>query len=186
MKIAKDSYVSVSYTLTVEGQIADKADATKPLEFIFGMGMLLPKFEKNLVGKAKGETVKFTLTPEDGYGEQVAEAIVELPKDIFMVDEKLDEEIVKVGAILPMMDDQGNQMPGKVLEIKEECIVLDFNSPMAGKTLDFEVTVEAVRESNADDMAKFSPQGGGCGCNEDCGDGCCDEGAGCNSGGCNC
>lgn len=183
MKIAKDSYVSVSYTLTVDGQIADQADSTKPLEFIFGLGMLLPKFEENLLGKEKGESVEFILSPEDGYGELVADAIVELPKDIFMVEGKLDEEIIKIGAILPMMDNQGNQMPGKVIELKEEVIVMDFNSPMAGKTLDFKVTVEGVRESNAEDLEKFNPKGGSCGCGDGgCSDGGCDSD--CGDGGC--
>ncbi len=181
MKIAKDSYVSVSYTLTVNGEIADQATAERPLEFVFGMGMLLPKFEENLLGKEAGETATFTLSPADGYGELVQEAIVELPKDIFTVEGKFDEEIVKAGAVLPMMDNQGNQMPGRVVEVKESVVVMDFNSPMAGKTLNFEVKVEGVRESTPEDMQKFmAPQGGcSCGCDEGseggCEDGCCGE-----------
>ncbi len=180
MKIVKDCYVSVAYTLTVNGEVADKAEATSPLGFIFGVGMLLPKFEENLIGKVVGDKVSFTLSPEEGYGESRPEAIVELPKDIFMVEGKLDTEIIKPGAILPMMDNQGNQMPGTVVELKDEVIVMDFNSPMAGKTLNFDVEVVEVREANEEDMAKFMPASGGCGCG--CGEG--DDQNDCGEGGC--
>ena len=184
MEIKLNSYVSVQYTLTVDGQVADQSPADRPLEFVFGMGMLLPKFEENILGKKVGDKVAFTLAPSEGYGETMTEAIVELPRGIFEVEGKLDEEIVKAGAILPMMDAEGNQMPGRVIEVKAETIAMDFNPPMAGKTLNFEVEVVGVRETTDEDMAKFAaPQAGGCGCGCDDGD-CSEEEGGC-CGSCN-
>ena len=140
--------------------------------------MLLPKFEEAILGKEIGESVAFTLEPKDGYGEVIAEAVVDLPKDIFMVDGKLAEDILFVGSQVPMSDAQGNRMMGIVKEVGEQTVKMDFNHPMAGKTLNFEVDVVSVRDVPPEDLQ------GGCSCG-DCGDGC---GEGCNDhdGHCNC
>ena len=68
MKVENGKKVSVDYTLTVDGQIADQSMPGQPLEFICGLGMLLPKFEEAIMGKEPGEKVSFTLEPKDGYG----------------------------------------------------------------------------------------------------------------------
>lgn len=175
MNISENKFVSLTYALTVNGEVVDKAGAERPLEFVFGMGMLLPEFEKNIAGKVVGDKFAFTLTPETGYGELNPEAVVELPKDIFMVDGVVADDILKVGNVLPMGDNMGNRMMGKIIEIGENSIKMDFNHPMAGQTLDFEGEIVGVREATEEDMAPFV--GGGCGCN--------DEGCNCDSG-CEC
>lgn len=160
--------VGVDYKLTVDGQIADQSRPGQPLEFICGTGMLLPKFEAAVMGKEPGEKVAFTLEPKDGYGETVAEAIVDLPKTIFMVDGKLAEDILFVGSQIPMANAQGQHMMGVVREIGDETVKMDFNHPMAGKTLNFEVEVVSVRDVTPEDLAS---QGGcGCGCEGGCGE----------------
>ena len=165
--------VGVDYKLTVDGQIADQSRPGQPLEFIFGTGMLLPKFEEAILGKEPGDKVAFTLEPKDGYGEVVAEAVVELPKTIFMVDGKLAEDILFVGSQVPMSDQQGNRMMGVVKEVGDQTVKMDFNHPMAGKTLNFEVEVVTVRDVTPEDLA------GKCGCGDcGCGDDCnCEEGS---------
>ena len=75
MKVENTKFVAVNYTLTVDGQVADKNPEGQPLEFVCGAGMLLPKFEGALIGKEPGDKVSFTLEPKDGYGELIAEAI---------------------------------------------------------------------------------------------------------------
>ena len=169
MKVEQNKMVSVDYKLTVDGAIADQSQPGQPLEFICGMGMLLPKFEEAIMGKEPGESVSFTLEAKDGYGEIMTEAIVELPKSVFMMDGKVAEEILFVGSQVPMATADGQHMMGVIKEVKEEAVVMDFNHPMAGKTLNFDVTVVDVRDTQPEDLAKF--MGGGCGDHE-CGDGC--------------
>ncbi len=170
--------VAVDYKLTVDGVVADQSQEGAPLEFVCGMGMLLPKFEAAIMGLEPGESTAFTLEAADGYGEIAAEAVVELPKSIFMVDGVIAEDVLQVGNAVPMADNQGNRMMGVVKEVGEESVTMDFNHPMAGKTLNFEVSVVSVRDVAPEDLA---PQGG-CSCgSEGCGDGC-----ECNSEGCDC
>ena len=152
MKVENSKMVAVHYTLTIDGQIADRSQPEKPLEFICGTGMLLPKFEGALLGKEAGDKVSFTLEPKDGYGEIIAEAIVELPKNIIMIDGKIAEDILFVGSQVPMSDAQGNRMMGIVKEVGEETVILDFNHPMAGKTLNFDEEVVSVRDVTPADL----------------------------------
>ena len=175
MKVENTKFVAVNYTLTVDGQIADQNPEGQPLEFVCGAGMLLPKFEGALIGKEPGDKVSFTLEPKDGYGELIPEAIVELPKTIFMIDGKVVEEMLFVGNVVPMSDAEGHRMNGIIKEVKDETVMMDFNHPMAGKTLNFDVEVVEVRDVTPEDLA---PKGGcSCGCDHDhCGDGC--EGCG--------
>ncbi len=169
MKVEQNKMVAVDYTLTVDGKIADQSQPGKPLEFICGTGMLLPKFEAAIMGKEPGEKVAFTLEAKDGYGEVIPEAVVELPKTVFMMEGKIAEEILFVGSQIPMADAQGNRMVGVVREVKADSIMMDFNHPMAGKTLNFEVEVVSVRDVTPEDLAS---QGScGCGCH-DCGGDC--------------
>ena len=179
MKVENSKMVSVHYTLTVDGAVADKSAEGKPLQFICGTGMLLPKFEGAIMGKEPGEKVSFTLEPKDGYGELDPQAIVELPKTIFMVDGKVAEEILFVGNIIPMASQEGYRMNGVVKAVGEESVTMDFNHPMAGNTLNFDVEVVEVRDVTPEDLAA---QGGcNCGCSGNCESGC---DGGC-EGGCN-
>lgn len=181
MKIAENSFVSLSYELKVDGNVVDASQEGRPLNFLFGKGMLLPQFEANVAGKGIGESFEFTLTPAEGYGEVVADAIVDLPKEVFTVDGNFDATIVAVGETLPMMDNQGHQMYGKVIEVTESIVKMDFNHPMAGQTLNFTGSVLDVREATDADIAAFMPQqGGGCSCGSECNcDGDCGEEGSC-------
>lgn len=175
MKIANNTFVELDYELDVDGQIADRSQPGQPLKFPYGMGMLLPKFEEAIAGLEPGEKFKFTLQPAEGYGEIIAEAVVELPKDVFMVNGEVEEGLLEVGNQIPMADNQGNRLLGKVVAVGE-AVTMDFNHPMAGKVLNFSGQVVDVRELKPEDLAQFG--GGGC----DCEGGCDDH----KEGGCSC
>ena len=91
MEINQNKVVSLSYTLEVEGDVIETVTAQKPMQFIFGTGYLLPKFEENVAGKKVGDTFDFTLTATEGYGEVNPDAIVELPKKLFEVEGKIED-----------------------------------------------------------------------------------------------
>lgn len=164
MKIASNTHVALTYELMVDGEMVDQATVERPLEFIYDAGFLLPAFEQNIKDLKAGDAFEFKLDAENGYGQVMAEAVIELPKTVFMVDGKIEEGMLEVGAAIPMMDNQGNQMVGKVAEVKDETVMMDFNHPLAGKELNFKGKVEEVREVTDVDRAKYMGLGGGCGC----------------------
>lgn len=188
MKIGEKTFVSLSYELKVDGEIVEKVTAEQPLEFVFGAGFLLPKFESYITGLGKGDSFEFILETDDAYGPIVTEAVVELPKDVFMIEGKIEDGLLEIGNQLPMSDNQGNRLVGVVKVVGEESVTMDFNHPMAGKTLDFKGEVVGVREATPEDMMQGQmAAAGGCGCGDsgcDCGDGCeCAEDP---KGGCGC
>jgi len=151
-KIAPQRVVSLSYSLTLNnGELADHASEEQPLMFIHGIGQTLPAFDEKLDGLAVGDTFSFTLTAEEGYGEASDQYMVELPKNIFE-GEDVPADILQIGAILPMQDQDGNPMDGKVVEITDSTVMMDFNHPLAGEALSFEGKVLAVREATEEEL----------------------------------
>ena len=149
MKIEKDKSVSLAYQLEVEGAIADQAGKDQPLEYVHGTGMLLPRFEQEVEGKEPGDKFEFTLSPAEGYGEYKLEYKFDIPKEAFMSDGVLQEQFLQIGAIVPMLDGNGNVVRGTVAAVGEKSVTMDFNHPMAGKTLHFTGEVVDVREAEA-------------------------------------
>jgi FKBP-type peptidyl-prolyl cis-trans isomerase SlyD len=169
MKISDEKMVSLTYDLTVdndddERELMERATKENPLVFLFGMGMMLEAFEKNIEGLSTGDKFSFTLAPEESYGEYVEEYVMELPKKLFEIDGKFDAERVTEGQTLPMMDSRGNRMMGSVLEIQSDVIVMDFNHPLAGETLHFDGEIIDVREPTEDEINALTQEGGCCGC----------------------
>jgi len=181
MKISDEKMVSLTYDLTVineegEKELMERATKSQPLTFLFGMGMMLEAFEKNIEGLNVGDKFSFVLNPEEAYGDYIEAHVVNLPKKLFEVDGKFDSERVSEGQTLPMMDAQGNRMVGSVLEVQQDIVVMDFNHPLAGETLHFDGEVIDVHEPTEEEMNAFSQEDecGGCGGSEGggCG-GCC-------------
>ncbi len=179
MKITENKFVAVTYDLCVgeERELMERATNEVPLKFIFGMNMMLPAFEKALKGLGVGDTFSFSIAPEDAYGEYKEEHVLELPKNMFEVDGKFDEEMIQEGKTVPMMDSDGNRLNGSVLEVKDDIVIMDFNHPLAGETLLFEGVVIDVHEPTVEEITELTaPAGGcgGCGC-DGCGGGCDDQ-----------
>lgn len=175
MNIDKNKVVALTYELEVEGAIRDKATKEQPLDFIFGQGYLLPEFEANVAGKTVGDTFDFTLSPENGYGVYDPKAVLELAKAIFEIDGKVKEGLLTVGNVIPMMTQDGRVIPGKVLEVGDEKIRMDFNHELAGKTLHFTGEVVAVREATDKELEEglHGERARSCSGNcSDCGGGC--------------
>jgi peptidyl-prolyl cis-trans isomerase len=188
MLVEKDRKVALSYVLVVDGKEVDRAESSNPLEFVYGHGRLLPRFEENIVGLAEGDEFSFELTPEEGYGEYREQNIVRVPKDIFVIEGKLQEDLLRIGSEVPMQMRGGGTMIGRVKEVGESEVTMDFNHELAGKFLQFSGRVEHVDEVSSEELAAMHEHHCCCGGHGDCdegGCGCGDHGHGhCHSEGC--
>lgn len=154
MEINDNKVVSLVYELIVDGQVADKCSKENPLEFIFGQGYLLPKFEENIKGLKVGDQFKFTLSAEEGYGVREPQAIVDLPKNIFEIDGKIQDGLLEIGNTIPMMNANGQVMQGVVVSVAENSVKMDFNHPMADKVLNFSGEITGVREATEKELCE--------------------------------
>lgn len=190
MKITANKTVLAEYELFVDGEkegeleLMEKATEQQPLSFIYGVGMMLPKFEESLFGMEAGSAFDFTISNEDAYGEYDDESVLDLDRAIFEVDGKLDEEMIFEGNVVPLMDNEGNRINAQIVSINDTHVKVDLNHPLAGENLHFKGKVLEVREATEKELAALS--GGGCGCGSSCGcdDSSCGEG-GCGDGSCN-
>lgn len=173
MEIVKDSVVSITYELRKDredGEMVEQVTVENPLTFLYGVGGMLPKFEEHLGGLKSGDDFSFGLESQDAYGPVVDNAIVNVPIDVFKVDGEVDKNILQVGNMVPMMDNSGNRLNGKILKITEETVNMDFNHPMAGKDLFFKGKVTEVRAATEEEISHGHVHSGG-----SCGSGNCDE-----------
>ena len=127
-----------------EGEELETCQEESPFVFRMGAEEALEAFEKALVGKRVGEPFELTIACDDAYGEETDEAVLSLPKETFMVDGKLDEEVMQAGEVVPLSDDEGNEIVGMVVEVKADAVLVDFNHPLAGLDLHFEGVVVGV------------------------------------------
>lgn len=189
LELGKYSMVTLTYDLRIDdenGEVIEQATDAQPLQFLYGAGVMLPKFESQLAGLNEGEPFTIKLKNHEAYGEVNKDAIVELPKHVFLVDGKFDDELIKVGNTVPMMSSNGQRLNGLVLEMNDEIVKMDFNHPLAGEDLYFAGKVLEVREATEEELAQVLSGGGGCGC----GSGGCETEGSCSSddsqGGCGC
>ncbi|HAG17131.1 MAG TPA: peptidylprolyl isomerase [Bacteroidales bacterium] len=155
MKVGKNKVITMTYILSkddVNGELVQEVTKDKPFVVLFGAGSLLPKFEENLEGLSIGDTFGFSLSSAEGYGEKTPEAIVDLDKQIFEFEGEIDEEFLKVGANIPMQNEEGHPLTGLVLEIGEDFVKMDFNHPLAGQTLYFTGEIVDVREASEEEL----------------------------------
>jgi FKBP-type peptidyl-prolyl cis-trans isomerase SlyD len=164
MQITKNTVVSLSYVLKrddAKGEIIEETKAGDPLVFLYGNGQMLPKFEEHLSTLKTGDTFEFTLASADAYGEMDQDAIIDLDKSIFEVEGKVDTEMLAIGNVIPMRDDQGHMLQGIVVSVGDDLVRMDFNHPMAGNVLHFAGNVVEVREASAEELSHGHVHGAG-------------------------
>ena len=164
MQITKNTVVSLNYVLKrddAKGEIIEETKAGDPLVFLYGNGQMLPKFEEHLSTLKTGDAFEFTLSSEEAYGELDQDAIIDLDKSIFEVEGKIDTEMLAIGNVIPMRDDQGHMLQGIVVNVGDEMVRMDFNHPMAGNVLHFKGNVIEVREASAEELSHGHAHGAG-------------------------
>ena len=140
MKVVEGKDVSIEYTLRLEDKsVVDSNVGSDPLIYRQGNKQIVPGLESELEGMAVGESKKVTVNPKEGYGEVNPDAFLEVEK------KQIPPDALKVGAVVVGKDRDGRPLRPRVSEIKENTVLLDFNHPLAGKTLVFDVKVVAVK-----------------------------------------
>lgn len=173
-----NKYINVAYQLydVTDGEptLIEQTSDDKPFAFLSGFGITLKDFESAVAGLAQGEEFDFTLTPGQAYGDYEAERVLDLDKEMFVVDGKFDEANIYVDAIVPLQNEDGNRFMGHVLAISDDKVRMDLNHPLAGKTLNFKGHIIENRDATNEELEQFAnmlggehPCKGGCG---NCGD----------------
>lgn len=146
-KVTGGKVVSLNYVLTVDGETLAQAEAGEPMEYLHGAQEILPGLEAAIDGKLVGDKFSVTLEPEDAYGEYEDEDVEEIDRaDIPNADE------LEAGMAVEVEDEDGFTYTAEVIEVTPEIVVLDFNPPLAGKTLTYDVEIVGLREATAEEL----------------------------------
>ena len=164
LRIDKDVWVVLDYVLyDDEGEVIESTDGAagsagdaptddasvtegRPIGFVFGHGALVPGLERGLVGMAAGETRVIEVEPDDAYGPRDEGLEQWFDRDEFPKDVAPEDE-------LPATDDHGRELLLRVVEVKDDGVLVDTNHPLAGERLTFDVIVRAVRPATKDEIA---------------------------------
>ncbi len=180
--VGDGKFVAYSYTLTEvkTGKMLFEASSDAPDVMVYGVSNdVVPGLLGAMKDLGKGDKFEVTLPAAAAFGERSEEWVKELPKTIFSQGGEWPSEVC-VGALIPMMTDQGFPIQGIVTEINADNVIMDFNHPFAGMDVCYKGMIEEVRDATEEEL---NPRQG-CGC---CGGGCGDSGCGsCGEGGCGC
>lgn len=148
MKIADNCVVSIHYTLTDnDGNVIDSSSGRDPLKYLHGAGNIIPGLERELADCETGEKKQVTVQPADGYGEVEPSLIQKLPRDIFTgVDE------IQVGMEFQAQGPEGQVQSVTVKQVEDDGVTIDANHALAGVVLNFDVSVEDVREATEEEV----------------------------------
>ncbi len=139
-EVKKGSKVKVHYEGKLEdGTMFDSSKGREPLEFEAGSGMVIKGFDNAVIGMKKGEEKEFKINSKDAYGDRRDDLFREVPK------EKLGDIDAKKGMVLQMQTPEGQALPVMVSEVKDKSVMIDFNHPLAGKDLVFNIKVEDIK-----------------------------------------
>jgi FKBP-type peptidyl-prolyl cis-trans isomerase SlyD len=148
IKVDDGQVVSMHYTLHVDGKVVDSSEAGEPLQFIQGMGHIIPGLEYELYDMKIGESKNITVPPKDGYGETDETAFMDVPREAFPTDVPLEK-----GTELELRDQSGQPMFARVDAVSEESIRLNMNHPLAGKELHFDIKIAGLRPATEEEVS---------------------------------
>lgn len=148
MRISEKKVVRIDYTLrNAAGEVIDTSEGGEPLTYLHGFEQIVPGLERELSGLSAGEGKDVVVQPEEGYGVADPEGIFGVPRDAFPADAPL-----AVGDAFVGEDDDGKSLPVRVIELRDDMVIVDANHPLAGETLFFHVDVREVRDATAEEL----------------------------------
>ena len=157
MQIGDKKVVRIDYTLkNAGGEVLDTSEGGEPLSYLHGAHQIVPGLERELAGMQAGDSKDVVVQPDDGYGQPDPQGIFGVPRAAFPADADL-----KVGDTFMGEDDEGGAVPVRVVELKEDTVVVDANHPLAGETLFFHVDVREVRDATLEELMHGHAHGPG-------------------------
>jgi len=147
IKVTDGLVVSMEYTLRVDGKVVDSSAGGDPLEYLHGVGNIIPGLEREVDGMAVGESKNVTVSVEDGYGEVDEEAFMEAPRSEFPTDMPMNP-----GVEMELTGPEGQPMYARIESVEGETVLLNMNHPLAGKELHFDVKVVNLRDATDEEM----------------------------------
>lgn len=156
-KVENGKMIAIEYRVKNQetNEVVDENIGGDPLEFLMGSSQVIAGLEKGIEGMSEGETKQIVIAPEDAYGEYRVDYLQEVPREQFEGIE------LKEGMTLFGHGEDGRSVQVIVKSFNDENVMIDYNHPLAGKTLVFDVIIKGVREATD---ADFMAMGGGCGC----------------------
>ena len=149
MKVSKDKVVSMHYTLKNDAsEVIDSSDGKETLDFLQAHGNIIPCLESALEDASKVDKMDVSVEPEECYGLRMQDAIQEIPRTAL---QGIDE--VTIGMQLQSQDQDGNPFVVTVTKQDDEKITVDANHPLAGEILHFTVSIEDVRDAEAEELS---------------------------------
>lgn len=134
--------VSMDYTLRVDGEVIDSSEGSSPLQFIQGSGNIISGLEQELYGMTLGESKNVIVQPEDGYGTLDPDAFIDVPRAEFPANIPME-----IGTEIQVTDEDGTPMNARIDRVDDDNVTLDFNHPLAGKELHFDMKIVALRDA---------------------------------------
>lgn len=147
LTVSDNIVVTLEYTLKVDDEVIEDTKESEPIQFLQGAGQVLPALEGQLYGMAVGDRKELTISPEDGYGQIDEDAISDYARSEFP-----DEIPLEPGVELELKDEEGQSFFARILAVDDNFVRLDFNPPLAGKSLLFDVRIAALRTATDEEI----------------------------------
>jgi FKBP-type peptidyl-prolyl cis-trans isomerase SlyD len=155
MQISRNKVVSLDYDLSVDGQKVDSSEGRGPMAYLHGTGNIVPGLEQALEGKSAGDQLNVTVPPEQGFGARNEALVGSVPRAAF-------QGVPNIEKGMRFQTQQGqNVHTVMVVDVQGDAVKVDANHPLAGKNLDFNVTVRDVRDATPEELAHGHAHGPG-------------------------
>ena len=158
LEAAEGRVVGIYYTLkdSDDNVLDTNRSGGDPLAYLHGAQNIVKGLEDALTGKVKDDFVDVVVAPAEGYGERQEELIKPVERSSFPA-----EGAPEPGMMVHGQNEHGQQLQGVIVSADDEHVTVDFNHPLAGQSLHFEVTITSVREATAEEVSHGHPHGPG-------------------------
>lgn len=158
MQVSEKKVVTITYELYIQGQeddfeIVEVVGEDQPMVYLAGHSGLPIDFETKMAGLKVGDEFDFQLDPQEGFGDFSEDDVADFPLDMFKIEDgEVPADLLQIGNFVPFTNEDGSQITGRIYAVDGDTVQVDFNHPLAGKTLKFEGKVIGIREATADEL----------------------------------